>query len=57
MLSLEIKRIYRESFNTYGIRRIKEQLDKDSFNCGKNRVLRLMKENNVESKLKRKYKA
>lgn len=57
ILSLEIKRIHRESGNTYGIRRIKAQLNKDGFSCGKNRVSRLMKENNIESKLKRKYKA
>lgn len=57
IFSLEIKRIHRESGNTYGIRRIKAQLDKDGFNCGKNRVSRLMKENNIESKLKRKSKA
>lgn len=57
ILSVEIKRISKESYGTYGARRIKEQLKKDVFQCCKTRVSRLMKENNVESKLKRKYKA
>jgi putative transposase len=57
ILAIEIKRVHKESGGTYGIRRIKAQLDKDGIHCGKNRVSRLMKENNVESRLKRKFKA
>lgn len=53
----EIKRVHKESYGTYGARRIKEQLNKDGINCGKNRISRLMNENNIHSKLKRKYKA
>lgn len=57
ILSIEIKRVHQESGCTYGVRRIKAQLDKDGIRCGKNRISRLMKENNVESRLKRKFKA
>ena len=39
VLSLEIKRISKESYGTYGARRIKEQLKKDGFQCGKTSVL------------------
>lgn len=38
-------------------RRITTQLKKGGIECGKNRVSRLMKENNISSKLRRKYKA
>lgn len=52
-----IKRIHKESFGTYGIRRMTDQLNKDGITCGKNRVARLMRENGIYSRLKRKYKA
>ena len=52
-----IKRIHQESFETYGIRRITDQLKKDGIKCGKNRVARLMRENGIYSRLERKYKA
>lgn len=57
VLVKEIKRVYKDSDGTYGARRVKAQLKKDGINCGKNRVSRLMKENNISSKLRRKYKA
>lgn len=56
LLAIEIKRVNKQSHATYGARRITAQLKKDGIVCGKNRVLRLMKENNILSKLKRKYK-
>lgn len=53
----EIRRVHKESRETYGARRIKAQLNKDGFQCGKDKVSCLMIENNIHSKLKRKYKA
>ncbi len=52
-----IKKIHRESYNSYGVRRIKKQMADDGIECGKNRVSRLMKENGIVSKHARKYKA
>lgn len=57
ILTIEIKRIHKESDGTYGSRRITAQLKKEGIACGKNRVSRLMNNNNIFSKLKRKYKA
>lgn len=57
LLVAEIKRVHKDSYGTYGTRRIKEQLKKDGICCGKNRISRLMNENNISSRLKRKYKA
>ena len=53
----EIKRIHKESYGTYGARRVKAQLNSDGIECGKNRVSKLMKENNISSKITRKFKA
>lgn len=53
----EIKRVHKGSDGTYGARRVKAQLKKDGIVCEKNRISRLMNENNISSKLKRKYKA
>lgn len=53
----EIKRVHKESRETYGILRITAQLKKEGFTCGKNKVRRLMRENHIYSRLKRKYKA
>lgn len=53
----EIKRIHKESYGTYGARRVKAQLNAYGIECGKNRVSKLMKENNISSKITRKFKA
>lgn len=53
----EIKRIHKECYQTYGSRRMKAQLNIDGFSCSKDRVRRLMNENGIFSKLRRKYKA
>jgi len=53
----EIKRVHKESYETYGIRRVKARLEKENIICGKNRVARLMRENGIFSRLRRKYKA
>ena len=53
----KMRRIHKESYKTYGIRRIKAKLNKEGISCGKNRIARLMRENGVFSRLRRKYKA
>lgn len=53
----EIKRVHKESYGTYGARRIKAQLDSDGIKCGKNKISKLMKNNNISSKITRKFKA
>jgi transposase InsO family protein len=53
----EIKKIYAESRETYGSKRIHKELKKNKIDCSKNRVARNMKENNIVSIYKRKYKA
>ena len=53
----EIKRIHRESHETYGVRRVTAQLNKEGVSCGKTRVGRLMRENNIYCKTRKKYKA
>jgi len=53
----EIQRIHKKSYETYGIRRTKAQLNKEGIICGKNRVAKLMRENGIYSRLKRKFKA
>lgn len=53
----EIKRVHKESHKTYGVRRVTAQLNKDGISCGETRVGRLMKENNIYCKTRKKYKA
>ena len=53
----KMRRIHKESYKTYGIRRLKAKLNKESIFCGKNRIARLMRENGIFSRLRRKYKA
>jgi len=53
----KMRRIHKESYKTYGIRRIKAKLNKEGIPCGKNRIARLMRENGIFSRLRRKYKA
>ena len=57
ILVKKMRRIHKESYKTYGIRRIKAKLNKESIFCGKNRIARLMRENGIFSRLRRKYKA
>ncbi len=52
----KMRKIHKESYRTYGIRRIKAKLNKEGFSCGKNRRARLMRENGIFSRLRRKYK-
>lgn len=56
-LSVEIKAIYNETHQTYGAIRIHKELKDMGKNCSKNRVARLMKEANIQSVHKTKFKA
>lgn len=56
-LTVKIKRLNKDSYCTYGARLIKAKLNSEGINCGKNKISRLMKENNISSKITRKFKA
>ena len=56
MLLNRIQNIYKDNKGRYGSPRIKEQLEKEKVTCGKNRVARLMSQNNIKAKTRRKYK-
>jgi putative transposase len=53
----EVKRVYDRSRGLYGRIRITKKLNNEGIKCSQNRVYRLMKENNIFSKMKRKFKA
>jgi putative transposase len=52
-----IKKIHRVSRETYGSPRITKAQNNEGIKCGKNRVSKLMKENIIAAKTKRKFKA
>jgi transposase InsO family protein len=51
-----IRNIFIDSRETYGCIRIKDSLRDLGFNIGKNRIVRLMKENDLKPKMLRRYK-
>jgi transposase InsO family protein len=53
---LHIKASFRQSRQTYGYRRIYADLCENQEVCGKHRVARLMRENNIKPKTRRKFK-
>lgn len=56
MLLNKIKNIFDDNKGRYGSPRVKEQLDKDGIECGKNRVACLMRKNNIKAKRIKKFK-
>ena len=52
-----IKQVHEQSRYIYGSPRITAELKSKNQSCSKNRVARLMRENNIRSKIKKKYKA
>ncbi len=52
-----IKEIHKVSRETYGSPRVTKALNNGGIKCGKNRVAKLMRENNIAAKTKRKFKA
>jgi transposase InsO family protein len=53
----EIIRIFKDSTEIYGAIKITNKLNQKGIHCGKNRVARLMRQNGLRSKIKRKFKA
>jgi len=53
----KIKKVFNQSRQTYGSPGITYALKNQGISCSKNRVARLMKENNIKPKTKRKFKA
>lgn len=56
-LLVEIKAIHQENRKAYGSPRIHAELKDRQVHCGKKRVARLMRENGIRAKQKRKFKA
>jgi len=56
MLLADVRRIYGEGRGNYGSPRIHDALGKEGTKCGKKRVERLMRQNGIKAKHKRKYK-
>lgn len=52
----EIKRVHYESKENYGTLKIHKRLNLDGIKCGKNRIARLRKENNIETKRRKRFK-
>jgi len=57
LLIKEIKRVYQNSRRTYGYPRVARQLRNEGISCSRNRVAKLMSENGIVAKTKRKFKA
>lgn len=57
LLTINIKKIHKATREVYGSRRLCKELNRHGIICGKNRVARLMKKNNICSKRVKKFKA
>lgn len=55
-LKVEIKRIHKESYETYGQRRIRAKLSQEGIKCSCKRIGRIMEQSGIYSRLRRKYK-
>ncbi len=51
----EIKKVHKESYQTYGSPRIYVELKAKGYQCSENRVARLMQANKIKGKGKKKY--
>ena len=56
-LLIDIQQAYRRGRGTYGSPRITAELRSNGIPCGKSRVARLMKQNGIKAKTKRRFKA
>lgn len=56
MLLNRIKHIFNEHKGCYGSLRVTKQLRKHGILCGKNRIARIMQENNIRAKTKKRFK-
>jgi transposase InsO family protein len=57
LLTERIRAVHAESRQRYGSPRVSRQLRAEGYPCGKNRVAKLMKENGIRAKRRRRYKA
>ena len=55
-LLIEIKRVHDQSFGCYGYPRVHAKLNQEGILCGKHRVARIMRENDIRGKKFRRYK-
>jgi putative transposase len=55
-LLLHIRQAYMRGRGTYGSPRITAELRGSGVHCGKNRIARLMRENGIRAKTKRRFK-
>lgn len=55
-LLTKIKRIHKNSFETYGSPRITEELNENGYTCSRPKVARLMRKNDIWAKTKKKFK-
>ncbi len=55
VLLAEMVQIHRESRQTYGSPRIHAELKERGYRCGRHRVARLMRENGIEAKMRRRF--
>ena len=56
-LKARIRRVHKESRSTYGSPRIHRELCDQGESCGRHRVARLMREDGLKAKVKKRYKA
>lgn len=56
-LVVKIRDIYKKNRETYGSPRIHRQLKKDGIRCSRGRVARLMQDNKIQAKMRKKWKA
>ena len=56
MLLKNIIKIHNESRNIYGSPKVYKELQKQEIKCGINRVVRIMRENNIRSKIRKKFR-
>ncbi len=52
----KIKEIWKRSRGTYGSPRITAELNAQNFGCGENRIARLMRENGIKARTRKKFK-
>ncbi|PCJ26787.1 MAG: hypothetical protein COA97_05175 [Flavobacteriales bacterium] len=55
-LTIEIKEVFEESRRTYGSPKVTEELKRRGIKVSKPRVAKLMRLNNLKSKIRKKYK-
>jgi transposase InsO family protein len=56
VLKMEIRKIHKDSKKTYGRPRLHQKLQQEGHECGKNRLVRLMKEEGIEGVQKKRFR-